>query len=72
MKRTRVLTLLALLAMLSVSFLGCQQQLFGAGDGFHRNSIKKYYDDDSAVETRASRIRAADTGFGYPTGMFNQ
>ena len=72
MTRTRVLSRLTFLVMLAAGFAGCQQQLFGTADGFHRNSIQKYYDGDSAVDTRAQRSRTADTGFGYPTGMANQ
>ena len=65
---------LLLLVMVVAGFLGgCGHELFvDANNGSGDQRFKKYYGDDSAVETRASRLKSSEMGFGYPSGMGNQ
>ena len=51
---------------------GCQQTLFTNSDRYTQTRIGRYWEGDSAVDTRASRARASEMGFGFPTGMANQ
>ena len=72
MTRYRGLALLAMAAVLAGTSVGCQRTLFSDSEGRSRSSIDRYYGGDSAVETRASRVKASEMGFGFPTGMANQ
>ena len=51
---------------------GCQQSLFSSSDRYTQRRIEVYWGGDSAVDARASRARASEKGFGFPTGMANQ
>jgi hypothetical protein len=71
------LLLLSLLLAVSGGMMGgCNNRidhsLFSNGDALTRDRIDKYYGRDSAVEARASRSKASEMGFGFPTGMANQ
>ena len=50
----------------------CQETLFVHSDNYTQSRIERYWEGDSAVETRAVRSKAAESGFGFPTGMANQ
>ena len=52
---------------------GCGHELFvDANNGGPGRGIDKYYDGDSCVQTRESRRKANDMGFGYPAGLLPQ
>ena len=63
---------MVLLVVVSGALGGCQQTLFTNSDTYTRSRIDRYWERDSAVDTRASRARASEMGFGFPTGMANQ
>jgi hypothetical protein len=64
--------ILLLALLVSSSFLGaCGHELFTHADTGSRR-INTYYDGDSAVQTRENRRKTETTGFGYPTGAFQQ
>jgi hypothetical protein len=51
----------------------CGSRVFPKSDNYTQSRINRYWEGDSAVETREARSRSADTGgFGFPTGMANQ
>ena len=64
--------LLLLATLITGPLAGCQHTLFSDSETRARSRIDTYYDGDSAVETRVSRAKASDMGFGFPTGMANQ
>ena len=51
---------------------GCQRNLFAEDDESTKWTLKRYYDNDSAVETSESRKRGGDTAFGMPMGQGQQ
>jgi hypothetical protein len=71
MKRLRGPGLL-LLVLLPGAFSACQRTLFSNSDTYTRSRIERYWDGDSAIDTRESRSRASEMGFGFPSGMANQ
>lgn len=56
-----------ILALSPVAVGGCQQSLFKDSPRA-RNSIDKYYGNDSAVETTENRRKSSNMGFGFPAG----
>ncbi len=62
------------MVVVSVGALGaCQQTPFPKSDNYTQSRINRYWEGDSAVETRAARSKVSDAGgFGFPTGMANQ
>jgi hypothetical protein len=63
---------LFMLLVLTGASGACQQSLFTHSDSYTHSRIDRYWSGDSAVEMRAARGRAADTGFGFPIGMAQQ
>jgi hypothetical protein len=63
---------LFMLLVLAGALGACQQTLFTHSETSTQSRIGRYWQGDSAVEARAARSRAAETGFGFPTGMANQ
>jgi hypothetical protein len=65
----RVATLGVTLLLLGMPLVtgGCARSLFRDSPRA-RNSIPKYYDNDSAVEATENRRRVSQMGFGFPTG----
>ena len=64
----RRLALAGLLVMSVGAAVGCQRNLFADDDESSKWTLKRYYDNDSAVETSESRKRGGDTAFGIPMG----
>jgi hypothetical protein len=71
MNTMRWLVALFLLVLPGV-FGSCQQTMFPKSDNYTQSRIDRYWDGDSAIQTRESRSRASEMGFGFPTGMANQ
>jgi hypothetical protein len=69
--RRFLLVLLAVCGSLAAS--GCGKNLFSdsSRDSVRRSQIEKYWGGDSALDTTASRRKASDMGFGYPSGSGN-
>ena len=64
------LCLLALLLLPAIG--GCAKTLFSDSDPYNQSRIHRYWEDDSAKETRKARERASEMGFGFATGAGNQ
>jgi hypothetical protein len=72
MKTMRWLGMLMLLVLPGV-YGACQQTtMFQKSDTYTRSRIDRYWDGDSAIQTRENRSKASEMGFGFPTGMANQ
>jgi hypothetical protein len=66
-------TIMLLTVVLTGSWGGCQQTLFNSSsDTYTRSRIDRYWEGDSAIQTRETRSKASEMGFGFPSGMANQ
>jgi hypothetical protein len=60
--------LLAGALALAASATGCQRSLFADSDPSTTWKLRRYYQNDSAVQTSEDRKKASDIGFGVPLG----
>ena len=65
-------TLFTLIALSAGILPGCNRSLFSNSDSYTHDRLDRYYGGDSATDARATRSKASEMGFGFPTGMANQ